>query len=489
MESDKEKTDLRRARSRGSCTLGVCFALLATAPLPPGSTAQTASVSPPESAAVTTPTPVSTATPPLDLPARVEAWLGPLVHDDLISGTVLVARDGEEALAKGYGPADREHDRPNTPETKFRLGSLTKQFTAAAILVLEQQGRLRVEDPLSHYYPDFTRAGEITLHHLLSHTSGIPNFNQRHDYGEKMMLPWTTDQVVAWMRPDSLDFDPGARFSYSNSNYVLLAGVIEKVSGRPYAEFLQEALFGPAGMEETGQDVYTRVLPHRATGYISFGDEIERAPYRDLPFMSGAGSLYSTALDLLRWDQALYTDRILTAASREKMFAAHTPNYGYGWFVEDRQGHRCISHRGEITGFIVSMDRFIDDRILVVSLFNYESVFARRAIRGLCELAMGGEPAAFLAAEPAEVAPETLRACAGVYLVGESDTLHVTVEGDALTVRTSGKEFGLPAIAQSESMFWVRGLKSMIRFDRDDAGAVARLVLFNSVHAVPGRKI
>lgn len=487
-----------RTRHHGLVAAGTCLALFGLAAFATGGVAQT-----------TAPPPSSPEGPPggppgkrlgerpderspglsPDLGARVEAWLGPIVREDLISGTVLIAQNGQVLLSQGYGPADREQDRPNTPQTKFRLGSLSKQFTAAAILVLEQQGRLRVDDPLARYYPEFPRAGEITLHHLLSHTSGIPNYNQRPDYGDKMLLPWTIEQVVSWMRPDSLEFDPGERFSYSNSNYVLLAGIIERVSGQTYARFLQEAIFAPAGMNDTGQDLHTRVLPHRATGHVSFGEEVERAPYRDMPFMSGAGSLYSTALDLLRWDQALYTDRILTAESRQKMFTPHSATYGYGWFVEDRGGHRCVSHRGEINGFIVSLDRYVDDRIVVVSLFNYESVFARRAIRGLCELALGGEPPPFLSPQLVPVSNELLRAYAGTYLLSGSDTLRVAARDGTLRVRATGQPHDLAAVAQSESMFWVRGLKSMIRFDRDESGAVARLVLFNSVHAVPGRRV
>jgi len=420
---------------------------------------------------------------------KVDAYLRPLTGDDLISGAILIARDGEILLAKGYGPADRESGALITPETKFRLGSLTKQFTAAGILVLEQQGRLRVEDPVSRFYPDYPRGEEITIHHLLSHTSGIPNISAKPDYWEKALLPWSIDEVIAWFQPDSLDFAPGERFAYSNSNYILLAGIIERVTGRSYEAFLQENLFAPAGMTGSGQDNYTKILPNRATGYLSFGREIQRAHYRDMPFMSGAGSLYSTAVDLYKWDLALKGDLILSAASRAKMFTPHTEQYGYGWFIEVRNGRKVISHRGELSGFIVSMDRFVDEDLLIVTLFNYESVFARRAILGLCDLACGLDPKPFLAAGPAP-SEEELHGCEGSYFMAATgDTLRVRLTDGALWIDSRNEGDSLAVVPQASSFFWIRGLKSMARFQRDESGAVEKMVLYNSVHAMPAPRI
>lgn len=462
--------------------LGLAAALAVGAP--PAATAALAAGAAPASGGAT-PGPAGAPENDPALTAAVDAYLAPLVNDDLISGTVLIARGGRVLVARGYGPANREHGAPCTPETKFRLGSLTKQFTAAAVLVLEQQGKLATDDPLAKYYPDFPRAGEIKLHHLLSHTSGIPNFNNLPDYGEKYLQPLSVDQVIAWFQPAALEFTPGEKFAYSNSNYVLLAGIIEKASGQPYAEFLRQSLFEPLGMRDTGQDSSEKVLPHRAAGHVSFGEEVFHASYRDMPFMSGAGSLYSTARDLLTWDQALCGERVLTAASKEKMFTAGQGNYGYGWFVEERGGRRVISHRGEISGFIVSMDRYVDDRVLVVTLFNYESVFARRAIRGLCDLALGNPPQAFFATPPPVVPADALAAYAGAYLAGEGDTLRVRVDGDKLVLRGSRDPRELPAVPQSDTIFWIRGLKSMVKFERDAAGEVGRLILLNSVHQIP----
>ncbi|MFH1145032.1 MAG: serine hydrolase domain-containing protein [Candidatus Eisenbacteria bacterium] len=423
------------------------------------------------------------------LQAAVDAYLLPVVEPDLISGTVLIARDGETLMARGYGLANREYAQPNVPETKFRLGSLSKQFTAAGILVLEQQGRLSVGDSLARFYPDFPHADQITLHQLLTHTSGLRNYTARADYEEKQGLPWTIDEVIAWFADDSLAAAPGERFLYANTNYVLLAGVIEHATGQSYEEFLRSVLFEPAGMHDTGLDSHMKILPLRASGFVSFGEEILHTPYRDMPFMSGAGSLYSTALDLFRWDQALYTDAILSSASKEKMFTAHAPNYGYGWFIEERDGHRVVSHRGEINGFIVSLDRYLDDRLVVITLFNFESVFARRAIRGLCDLALGKEPSPLLLASVPMPPLETLQRLAGDYGIGEGDTLRVWLEGERLLTADPETGHTLAILPQEPPFFWIPGLKSMVRFDSNDAGAVTRLVLYNSVHAIPAPRL
>ncbi len=418
----------------------------------------------------------------------VDAFLKPVVDDDLISGCVLIARKGDIVLSKCYGPANREYDIPNTPETKFRLGSNTKQFTAMGVMILADEGKLSVDDPVSVFYPDYPEGDRITIHHLLTHSSGIVNYNSLQDYGEKMMLPMSVDEVIDWFKNEPLQFEPGERFAYSNSGYVLLAGIIEKVSGRPYAEFLHDRIFEPLGMHHTGQDVHTEIIKNRATGFGSDGQQIYQVPYRDMPFTSGAGSLYSTVGDLFLWDQTLYADKLVSHETMEKIFTPHIAKYGYGWFIEERFGRKLIWHGGAINGFLSDISRFVDDTTLAVTLFNYESTFSHAAARGVGAIAVGEEPEPLLVDPPLTIEPAVLEAYTGKYELMPEYILTVENDGSRLAVRENdGPQ--LDALAQSEDKFFVRGLNSLIKFNRGETGEVTGLILVQGVHPFRARKI
>ncbi|HKP11678.1 MAG TPA: serine hydrolase domain-containing protein, partial [Blastocatellia bacterium] len=225
-----------------------------------------------------------------DLQARVDERLGAAVKANQFSGAVLVARDGRVLVSKGYGMANFETETPNTPQTIFRLGSITKQFTATAILMLQEQGKLSVQDSICKYVADCPAAWQpITLHHLLSHTGGVPNFTSFPDYQKTMALPTTVEGLIARFKDQPLDFQPGEKWSYSNSGYVLLGHVVEKVSGQSYEAFLQERIFAPLGMKNTGYDHNATVLPRRAAGYMPQGNMMLNARYLDMtiPFSAG----------------------------------------------------------------------------------------------------------------------------------------------------------------------------------------------------------
>jgi CubicO group peptidase (beta-lactamase class C family) len=424
-----------------------------------------------------------------ELESKVDSFLKPVVEQDLISGSVLIAQKGEILLAKGYGLANREQDIPNTVDTKFRLGSMTKQFTAAAIMILEERGRLSINDTLSKFYPDYPNGNKITLHHLLTHTSGIVNFTEIAKDAEKYVLPYSIDEVISWFKDQPLQFEPGEKFAYSNSGYVLLAGIIEQVSKTSYSDFLRTNIFEPLGMNNTGQDVFTTVVKKRATGHLSFGFEVEQVYYRDMKNMSGAGSLYSTPMDFYRWDQALYTDKLLSKASQDKMFTPYQGNYGYGWFIENRNGHKAISHRGEISGFIGSIERYPNDSLLVVAMFNYESTFARAAIKGLSEIALGLEPKPLLVQTPPTIDTVVLNSYSGMYRFDETDTLKVSVEENKLYVMGFGSKEKLSALPQKEHVFFVRGLNALIKFEVNAEGKANSLILVNSVHTYKAVRI
>ena len=211
--------------------------------------------------------------------ARMDQVVQSYVSDKKFMGSVLVARGGEVLLSKGYGSANLEWNIPNSPATKFRLGSVTKQFTAASILLLEERGKLKTDDPVKKFMPDAPAAWDkVTIFHLLTHTSGIPSFTGFPDYASQEPFATTPEKLVARFRDKPLDFQPGEKWSYSNSGYVLLGYLIEKVSGESYEKFVQENIFGPLGMKDSGYDSNSAIIPRRAAGYATGKDEPRRTP-------------------------------------------------------------------------------------------------------------------------------------------------------------------------------------------------------------------
>ncbi len=235
-------------------------------------------------------------------------------------GSVLVARDGKVLLNRGYGKADLEWHIPNAPTTKFRLGSLTKQFTAASILLLAERGKLNIDEPLKKYLPDEPAAWEpITIFNLLTHTSGIPNDTSLPGFIDASRRPTTPEQLLARLRDKPLDFPPGASWNYSNSGYHVLGYLIEKVSGETYAKFVQENIFTPLGMKNSGYDSNAEIIERHAVGYVRGPNGVATAPYADISNSFSAGALYSTTGDLLRWEQALFGGKVVSPASLARM--------------------------------------------------------------------------------------------------------------------------------------------------------------------------
>jgi len=250
----------------------------------------------------------------------MEETVASYVANGSFMGSVLVARGEKMLLNKGYGFANLEWNIPNAPDTKFRLASISKQFTAACILLLEERGRLTLEDPIKKHMPEAPAAWDkITIHHLLTHTSGIPSFTSFPDYEAKKRTPATPEQLVAWFRDKPLDFQPGEKFDYSNSNYALLGWLIEKISGRRYAEFVKENVLDVLGMKDAGYDAANAILPRRAAGYAPKETGRVNAEFIDMSVPFAAGGLYATTEDLLRWERGLMGGKLLSPASLGKM--------------------------------------------------------------------------------------------------------------------------------------------------------------------------
>ena len=289
------------------------------------------------------------------------------------SGAVLVMKQNKVLLKKGYGLADREWNIANTPDTKFRVGSVTKQFTSACILQLIEAGKLSLDDKLSKFYPDFPKGDSVTIHMLLNHTSGIASYTDQKNFMDVATLPWSKDSIIAYFKKVPYNFSPGKKWAYNNSGYFLLGCIIEKVSGQSYETYLQQNIFDKLGMKNSGVDKLDSVLAFRARGYAKAGKKTVNADYISMEWPFSAGAIFSTLDDLYTWDRALYENKILSEAFRKKMFTPGKSNYGYGIIIDSLENHLRIWHNGGIPGFSTNISRFVNDDICTVVFSNNET--------------------------------------------------------------------------------------------------------------------
>lgn len=281
------------------------------------------------------------------------------VNNKQFMGSVLVAQNGKLLLNKGYGFANLEWNVPNSPESKFRLGSVTKQFTAACILMLEERGKLKIDDPVKKYMPDAPAAWDkVTIFHLLTHTSGIPSFTGFPDYASTEAIATTPEKSVARFRDKPLEFQPGEKWNYSNSGYVLLGYLIERISGESYSQFVQKNIFTPLGMKDSGYDSNSAIILHRASGYTPNEKGLINTGYIDMTIPLSAGGLYSTTLDLLKWEEGLFGGKLISVASLQKMTTPFKNDYAFGLGVRTVNGHKLIEHGGGIEGFNTDLATF-----------------------------------------------------------------------------------------------------------------------------------
>ena len=295
------------------------------------------------------------------------------------NGTVLVAENGKIIFKKGYGLANMEWEIPNEPDTKMRLGSITKQFTSMIIMQLVEEDKIKLDAKMTEYLPAYREdTGEkITIHHLLTHTSGIPSYTSLPGFFKDISRdPYPVDEFVKKFCSGDLEFRPGSQYKYNNSGYFLLGAIIEKVTAKTYETVLHERILNPLGMNDTGYDHHEPILPNRATGYEKRMNGYVNSPFLDMSLPYAAGAMYSTVLDLYKWDQALYTDKLLSKQNKEIMFTPFLSNYAYGWGVskmglaDSDDSIKVISHGGGINGFNTLISRLVEDKHLIVLLNN-----------------------------------------------------------------------------------------------------------------------
>lgn len=423
-----------------------------------------------------------------DVANAVDGYVSRYVDAGDFGGCVLIARGDDVLLERCWGPADRASGKENTLETKFQIGSLSKQMTAVAILRLADRGMLDVDDPISRHLPAYPRGDEITIHHLLTHTAGIPNTFVLPGYDDVKRSPLALAKLVAMFRDQPLTSEPGEVHQYSNSGYVLLAYILETVSGLPYGELMAREIFSPLGMEGSGHDITT------ATGAIARGYDpagltgVEEAPFVHPQSATGAGSLYSTTHDLQRWARALLDGALLSDSSMAKLTRPHAGTYGYGLAIYEPFGRRVLAHDGRVSGFSSDLSMYSDEDVTVLVLSNVQTGIGDAFRRDLAAIVLGEAYELPDLTRTPPVAPVELSELAGTYEFAPSFHVHTRLVDDRLFAAANQGEY--TELAPSAGGDFVsRTTYATARFERADDGAISAMIWMQDGNEFRGARV
>lgn len=417
------------------------------------------------------------ALPAQDVAGRLDAHLAAWDKLGRFQGAVLVAQGDRVLVRRGYGLANVEWEIPNSPDTRYRLGSLTKQFTAASILLLQEQGKLSVNDSVTKYFADAPPSWKaVTIHHLLSHGSGIVNFTAWAGFDELTKMRVTGEELYHRVRDWPLEFTPGSKYAYSNSGYFLLGMIIEKASGLTYEDFVAKYLFAPLGMESTGYDHADRIIKKRATGYTVLG---QNAAYVDTGWPFAAGALYSTVDDLFRWERALFGGRVLKPESFTAMTSKQNAGYGYGLGISETY----VGHEGGINGFRTVMLQDPAKALTVIVLGNSE-LPAGRLGRELLRIATGETVPVPVERRAVRLNSPMMDRYVGPYRLPDGRVVRMRRVGLQMYLDLPGLE--LPIFATDDSHFFAKQLDWQVEVVLNEMSMATELLLTidgQTVHA------
>jgi CubicO group peptidase (beta-lactamase class C family) len=331
-----------------------------------------------------------------ETPAAVSEYVKAEMQRQHIPGlSLLVAKGGKVVFAEGYGLSNVELQVASKPEAIYQSGSVGKQFTATAVMMLVEEGKIGLEDPLTKFFKDAPATWKgVTVRELLSHTAGFGDYPEKFDFRKD----WTEDELLKMVEGTPLAYAPGTNWAYSNFGYMTLGILIHHVTGKFYGDFLQERIFHPLEMNSTRIISEADIVPNRAAGYrLVKGDLKNQEWVAPMVNTTADGSLYFTVLDLAKWDAALYTEKLLKKSSFDQMWTVAKlkdgkPNkghYGFGWFIDERHGHRCIHHDGAWQGFQTAIDRYVDDQLTVIALCNLSGAQPGKITEHVAELLLG----------------------------------------------------------------------------------------------------
>tara|TARA_R110000850_G_scaffold30630_1_gene84139 strand:+ start:10809 stop:12455 length:1647 start_codon:yes stop_codon:yes gene_type:complete len=370
--------------------------------------------------------------------------------------TVLIAKDDKVIYRKAFGMANLELNVPMKPENVLELASITKQFTAVAILMLMEQGKLSLDDPLSKYIADYPKGDKITIHHLLNHTSGIKSYTNMPGFMTQARVDMTPTELIEVFKNEPMEFEPGEAYAYNNSAYILLGYIIEEVSGGSYEEFIQKNIFDRLGMNHSTYGSKSKVIANRASGYQPSGESFRNADYLSMTLPYAAGSLMSTVDDMFLWHKAIHHNTLISKKSKQLAFTNYTLNngkpiyYGYGWGVNEIAGVPSIEHTGGIFGFTTSGIYVPEQNIYAIVLTNDNSkgpeTYNLRATAAVL-----GKP--LVEKSAAEVSETALKQWTGAYQF-EDVVRFITFENGSLySTRQGGEPFKLIPLSENEFQF------------------------------------
>jgi len=409
--------------------------------------------------------------------SKIDEYLTAHHKMNQFNGSVLVAQEGKVILNKGYGMAVEEFDIPNDPQTKFRIGSLTKQFAAMAIMILEEKGMLSTDDYLSKYIPDYPNGYKIKLEHLLSHTSGIPDHTELEDFNkDRRVYHYDLKKTIETFKYLPLEFSPGEKFRYSNSGYILLGYIIEKVANESYENFIAKNIFEPLNMINSGYEHVDKIVKHHACGYAFKNDEIEKADYRNISNAQASGALYLTTGDIYLWDRALYTDKLVSPKSLEKMFTPVTENYGYGWGIVNILNRKMVGHNGETEGFSSNITRFPNENVCIILLSNLEEAPVGKVGIDVAAILFGENYKVPKIRNIVKVNPDILDEYVGEYELEPNFSFTISKENTQLYCKATGQK-AFEIYPESESEFFLKVIDAQISFVRGKNNKVEKLVL------------
>jgi CubicO group peptidase (beta-lactamase class C family) len=413
---------------------------------------------------------------------KMDEYLNAANSISKFNGSALIAQHGKIILEKGYGYKNADTKVVNDSNGIFQIGSITKQFTATVILKLQEEGKLSVHDKLDKYFPQFLYGNDITIEHLLTHTSGIYNYTNDIDDNDSAIVsnPVSKYRVLDLIFNKPLDFPPGTEFRYSNSGYYLLGLIIEKVTGQPYETMIRNLIFTPLQMQHTGFDFSHLTDTNKTTGYSKL-DANERivAQHWDSTVTYSAGAIYSTCSDLYKWANAVAKREILSLPSWQQAFTPHLQHYGYGYFIDSSFGRRCIRHSGGLPGFISYFTYYPSEDLTIILLNNkgYYGEGLSGISTGLAAI-MFHEPYQLLTAHKEIAIPtDLLKKYTGVYAFDKKHKAYVTLEDNHLQIAApAGGLPKSPLYAESDTFFYLKVVDGIIEFVKDDNGKVTQLI-------------
>ena len=423
--------------------------------------------------------------------AELEEAVLTFVRQEKFTGSVLVARKGEILLNKGYGLKNASTGVPNTINSIYQTASIAKQFTSAVILKLQEQGKLSVNDKVSQYIPDYPNGDKITLHHLLSHTSGIYNYTDNKAFmaGDQGQ-PVTLDSMIRLFKAQPLNFEPGTRFSYSNSGYTLLGAIIEKLTGQSYQSVLENLILKPLGLRHTGYDFAALIDSNKTMGYSQYsnGHFISANPVHS-SILYTTGALYSTTDDLYKWHQALMGTRFLSAASVNLLYTTHTARYGYGWQIDSLYNKKRVSHSGNVAGFKSIINRIPEDDICVIILSNSNNS-QPGPLAMICLAILYQQPYQL----PVEkkfitLKEDVLRQYTGVYQFNPELSMTFTIKNNKLFAQPANQP-GFELWAETENKFFLKDFDIQFEFRKNsDTGDYSDVIFTRNKQSMSGKKI